>query len=153
MRPLLKLLFPARQALLRLLRIRTRGVKVLLLNEAGEILLIRNSYGRTDLFVLPGGGIGRTEDPAAAARREIEEELGCAIAELAFVSTHLNWGEGRQDTIHLFRGLAEGEPRADSVEVIEAAFFAPEAPPQSVSEATQRRLDEHLGRRMPDGSW
>ena len=40
----------------RLLRPRTRGVKVMLFNEAGELLLVRHSYGDTGLFLLPGGG-------------------------------------------------------------------------------------------------
>jgi 8-oxo-dGTP pyrophosphatase MutT (NUDIX family) len=153
MRRLLKLLFPLRLALLRLFRVRTRGVKVMLLNPAGEILLIRNSYGRSDLFVLPGGGIGKSEAPAVAAQREIREELGCAITGLEFVSMHFNRGEGRRDTIHLFRGLAEGAPRPDCVEVVEARFFATSGLPESVSPATLRRIEEHLGRRNADGSW
>jgi 8-oxo-dGTP pyrophosphatase MutT (NUDIX family) len=153
MRPLLDLLFRTRRLALRLLRVKTRGVKVLLVDEAGAILLIRNSYGRSDLWVLPGGGIGRAEDPVDAAHREIREELGCAIAAIAFVSTHLNDGEGRRDTIHLFRGIVDGEPRPDGVEVIEALFFMPEALPDAASAATRRRIAEHRGERAPDGSW
>jgi ADP-ribose pyrophosphatase YjhB (NUDIX family) len=152
-RPVLDLLFRLRRLVLRLLRLRTRGVKVLLLNPAGEILLIRNSYGRTDLWVLPGGGVGRSEDPAAAARREIDEELGCGIAGLALISVHLNRSEGKRDTIHLFRGEIEGEPRPDGFEVEAAAFFAPDALPASLSPATRRRIEEHLGSRPADGSW
>jgi 8-oxo-dGTP pyrophosphatase MutT (NUDIX family) len=149
----LDLLFRLRRLTLRLLKVKTRGVKVMLLNPAGEILLVRHSYGRTDLFVLPGGGVGRSEDPADAAHREIMEELGCAIDALDFVSTHLNHGEGRRDTVHLFRGLAQGMPSPDGIEVIEALFFPPLALPDAVSAATRRRIDEHLGLRMPDGSW
>ena len=36
----------------------------------GELLLIRNGYGDTRSFVLPGGGLGLREAPLAAAERE-----------------------------------------------------------------------------------
>ena len=147
------LLFRLRRAIVGGLRLRTRGVKVMLLSEAGEVLLIRNSYGRSDLWVLPGGGIRPWETPEGAARREVEEEVGCAIARLAFVSHHRSASEGKRDTIHLYRGLAIGEPRPDRFEVAEAAFFALDALPASLSDATRRRVDEHLGRRDPDGGW
>lgn len=150
---ILDLLFRLRRLVLRLLRLKTRGVKVLLLNAGGEILLIRNAYGRTDLWVLPGGGIHRSEKPADAARREIGEELGCGISGLTPLSTHFNGSEGKRDTIHLFRGVAAGTPRADGFEVEEAAFFAADALPDSISPATMRRIDEHLGRRAADGGW
>jgi ADP-ribose pyrophosphatase YjhB (NUDIX family) len=153
MRHLLDLLFRLRRLALRLLRLRTRGVKALLVNPAGEILLIRNSYGRSDLWVLPGGGIRRSEDPADAARREICEEIGCGIRALVPLSTHLNDKEGKRDTIHLFRGEIMGEPKPDGFEVEAAAFFAPHALPPSISPATRRRIEEHLGKRVADGRW
>lgn len=139
--------------MVRRLRLRTRGVKVMLLSEAGEVLLIRNTYGRTDLWVLPGGGIRPWERPQQAARREVAEEVGCAIARLTFVSTHFNEAEGKRDRIHLFRGLAIGAPEADALEVEEAAFFPLDGLPESISSATLRRIEEHLGRREPDGGW
>jgi 8-oxo-dGTP pyrophosphatase MutT (NUDIX family) len=69
--PLLDLLYRLQRQLWRLFRPRTRGVKVMLFNDAGEIMLVRNSYGRSDLFLLPGGGIRPFEAPAAAAAREV----------------------------------------------------------------------------------
>ena len=153
MRPLIDLVFRTRRLALRLLRLKTCGVKVLLVNRANEILLIRNSYGRSDLWVLPGGGVGRRETPERAARREVKEELGLDVPLLAFVSAHYSRSEGKSDTIHLFTGEAPGEAEPDGVEVEEAAFFAPDALPDNVSPATLRRISEHLGRRRPDGSW
>ena len=89
MRRLVALVYRAR----RFLRARTRGVKVMLFDEDGALLLVRHTYGRTDLFLLPGGGIRPFEAPAAAAAREVREELGCGVAELIFVSTHVATGE------------------------------------------------------------
>ncbi|TFI56420.1 NUDIX domain-containing protein [Sphingomonas parva] len=153
MKPLLNLAFRIRQRLWRIFRPRTRGVKAMLFNAAGEIVLIRNTYGRSDMFVLPGGGIRPFEEPRAAARREVREELGCAVFDLEPVSTHVSGAEGRKDTIYLFRGTIAGEPVPDRFEVAEAATFPLDRLPETVSPATLRRIDEHLGRRVPDGAW
>ncbi len=153
MNPLLHLLFRLRRTVLRVLRWRTRGVKVMLFNDAGELMLIRNSYGRTDLFVLPGGGIRPFETPAAAAAREVKEELNCAVLGLSFVATYLSAAEGKRDTIHLFRARAVGAARADGVEVAEARFFPLDRLPPTLSPATARRIAEHRGTAAVGATW
>jgi ADP-ribose pyrophosphatase YjhB (NUDIX family) len=153
MRALMQIGYRVRRFVLRVLRIRTCGVKVMVFNREGELLLVRNSYGRTDLFVLPGGGIGRSETPEAAASREVREETGLAVERLAFVSRHLSRAEGKRDTIHLFRAEADGEPVADSREVEQARFFPLDRLPQCVSASTLRRIAEHRGEAAPDGLW
>ena len=64
---LLDPLYRLQRLVWRVLRLRTRGVKVMLFDQAGALLLVRNTYGRTDLFVLPGGGVHRFEKPEVAA--------------------------------------------------------------------------------------
>ena len=137
----------------RLLRPRTRGVKVMLFNEAGELLLIRNSYGRSDLFVLPGGGIRPWETPETSARREVREELDCELEALTPVSTHFSASEGKRDTIHLFSAKAAGPVATDRFEVEEARFFPLGALPPNISDATLRRVEERAGQRERDGKW
>lgn len=137
----------------KLFRPRTRGVKIMLFNGDGEILLIRNSYGASDLFVLPGGGVRPWERPIAAANREVREELGSAAEELAPVSTHFTSAEGKRDTIYLFEGKLTQAPRPDGLEVAEARFFALNALPRMLSPATARRLAERSGDAKIDGSW
>lgn len=149
----LDLAFRLRRRLVALLRLRTRGVKVMLFDPEGALLLVRHGYGRSDLFLLPGGGIHMFEQPEQAARREIREELGCGLDRLALVSTHFSAAEGKRDTIHLFRAEAVGAPKPDGFELIEARFFALDALPAATSPATRRRIDEHLGRRGADGRW
>ena len=141
MRRAVNALHQAKKQLLKLLRIRTRGVRVMVFNPAGEVLLIRHTYGRSDLYNLPGGGIRPWESPEHAAHRETREEAGCTLAGLVPVS------------VHLFSAQSEDRPIADGVEVEEARFFALDALPATLSPATWRRLQEHLGRRSPNGRW
>lgn len=99
MKRAVNLAFRMEKWLWKLLQPQTRGVKILLFNDAGELMLIRNSYGRSDLFVLPGGGIRPWEAPEKAALRKIREELGCFAASLQPVSIHFSDAEGKRDTI------------------------------------------------------
>lgn len=149
----MQIAFRLRRLFLRLFKVRTRGVKVMVFNPAGELLLIRNSYGRTDLFLLPGGGVERRESPQAAAAREVKEEVGLDVRRLAQVSVHANNAEGKRDTITLFTGEADGTPRPDNLEVEEARFFRLDQLPEKVSRATLRRIAEHKGEQARDGRW
>jgi len=145
--------YRVQKRLWKLFRPHTRGVKVMLFNAADEILLIRNSYGRSDLFVLPGGGIRPFEQPARAARREVGEELGCEVGGLDPVSTHFSSAEGKRDTIHLFAGRIEGDVQTDGFEVEEARYFPLDALPENISAATLRRIEERVGKRQKDDRW
>lgn len=150
---LMQLAYRVQKLLWKLLRPRTRGVKVMLFNATGEILLIRNSYGDTHSWLIPGGGIKPWESPAQAAKREMREELGCGIDKLHPVSTHFATAEGKRDTIILFEAIAAGDPNPDGTEVVEARFFALDQLPQTVSPATRRRLAERLGEKGADRAW
>ena len=153
MRWLLAPLYRLQRLVWRVFRPRTRGVKVMVFDTAGALLLVRHSYGRTDQFMLPGGGVRPFEAPERAATREIREELACALEELAFVSVHASTQEGKRDTVHLYRARAAGPVRADGYELVEARFFPLDALPATVSPATLRRIAEYRGEREADGRW
>lgn len=122
-------------------------------NDAEEIVLIRNGYGRSDLFVLPGGGVKPFEELATAAKREIREELGVEVVTLTFRSRHSSIAEGKRDEIHLFEARVRGTLDIDGYELAEARFAALNDLPPATSPATRRRIEEYLGLREPDGSW
>ncbi|MEH3159056.1 MAG: NUDIX domain-containing protein [Sphingomonas taxi] len=132
---------------------RTRGVKVMAFDGDGRLLLVRHRYGRSDLWMLPGGGMGRGESPVAAAVREVAEETGCRLTDVVPVAVFVSRAEGRRDTVHLMRGATADRPVADGVELAEAGFFAFDALPEGVSPATARRIAELRGEREVDGVW
>ena len=45
------------------------GAKVVVLGPERTVLLIRHSYASSELWMLPGGGVRRSEDAAAAVLR------------------------------------------------------------------------------------
>ncbi|MDQ3074239.1 MAG: NUDIX domain-containing protein [Pseudomonadota bacterium] len=137
----------------RVFRPKTRGVKIMLFNADGELVLIRNAYGSSDLFVFPGGGIRPFEKPAVAAVREVREELGLNVLDLRFRSQHFSSAEGKRDQVFLFEGLIDREPTIDNCEVREARFVAMDRVPPATSAATRRRIEEYLGHQQPDGVW
>lgn len=145
MHRLLILAHSVRRRVLRALRWPTRGAKLLVRDADGGVLLVRNSYGRTDLWVLPGGGIGWRETPAAAAARELQEETGCSCPVLTPAGVFRARGEGRRDTVHLFTGVTHDAPVPDGFEVLEARFFPLDALPATTSDATLRRVAELHG--------
>ena len=153
MRRLLAPLYRFQRLVWRVVRPHTHGVKVMLFNDAGELLLVRHAYGNKALFMLPGGGIRPLEQPEAAAVREVGEELGCPLRDLIPVSVHAATAEGKRDTVHLFSARAAGEIRIDGVEIEEARYFALDALPPTSSPATLRRIAEYLDEREADGRW
>jgi len=153
MRAIIQSAYILRREVLRLLRLRTTGVKVMLFNDADELLLIRNAYGDSGQYLLPGGGVSRDESPAAAAIREVREEIGIELDRVEPVWTFESNAEGKRDTIHLFKAKTRGRPEIDGREVIEARFFPLGALPSRVSPATLRRIDEISGERPMDGRW
>lgn len=139
--------------MLALLRWHTRGVKVMAFDPAGRLLLVRHRYGRSDLWMLPGGGIARGEAPVVAAARELVEETGCRLSDVVTLGRYEARTEGRRDTVHLFRGVTADAPSIDAVELAEARFFALDALPDALSPATRRRVDELAGRRDVEEWW
>ncbi len=52
------------------------GVIAVVVNERGEVLLLRHTYKRRYAWGLPAGWLHGTEDPVEAVRRELAEECG-----------------------------------------------------------------------------
>lgn len=115
------------------------GCSVVITNSAGELLLLRHSYG-PDVWALAGGGIDAGEDPRAAALREVREELGLELAVIAAVAVIEEVISGSPHTAHLFAATIDAIPQPDRREIVAAQFFAPGALPAKLGRTTASRL-------------
>lgn len=117
------------------------GCRVLAFDDAGRLLLIRHSYG-SGRWMLPGGGLGRNEDPVAAALRELAEEVHLGLDGAVVIDCVDEPLYGTTNRVHVIAGRAAGAARCDGREVIELGYFDPAKPPQDLSPALARRLDD-----------
>ena len=93
-----------------------------------EVLLVRNSY--VSYYSLPGGYVHKGEQPAQAAARELNEEVGLVTSpeklNLALEVTH-KW-QGKNDHVCIF-AMSTGERltvQVDHREVVHGGFYRAE---------------------------
>lgn len=131
----------------------TLGVRVLVIDANGAVLLVRHTY--TPGWHLPGGRVDTGESLAAAAAREVREETGLTLSgapELIAVYARLRWRTS--DHVALLRaGGWTGAPAANGWEIRETAFFPLSRLPEGVTPATGRRLEELSAGSAPAEHW
>ena len=127
----------ARRRWWRIRKPRRHSAHVIAFDEAGRVLLVRHSYGRP-VWTIPGGGVGRREDPADAAAREFREELGCALTGLVALEPSEHEVSGSRDLQHGFAARLAGVPVADKREIVDAELFDPDALPAERGRSVER---------------
>jgi ADP-ribose pyrophosphatase YjhB (NUDIX family) len=115
------------------------GVSVIITNLGGDVLLLKHSYG-PPVWSVPGGGLGRGEDPQAAARREVFEELGMELTRIDLVGTLDEVLSGSPHTAYIYAAVCDRQPRPDGREVTEARFFPSHSLPEPLGETTRARI-------------
>ena len=131
----------------------TLGVRAMVVDAAGDVLLIRHSYWPGWHF--PGGGVERGEAVGEAVRRELMEEGGIELlGEPELFGIYSNEGEFRGDHVAFFivrhfRRL----PFEPTREISEARFFPPGAVPDTTTGGTLRRLAEVASAAPRSGRW
>ena len=127
-----------------LTRATTLGVRGIVRDDDGRVLLVRHTY--LPGWYLPGGGVDPGETIAEALDREIREETGVAtVGEPRLVALYLNRRTSRRDHVALLVFDASvGRPSLarPALEIAEVGFFALDALPEAVTDATRRRLSE-----------
>ncbi len=121
----------------------TLGVRAVVIDESGRVLLVKHSYVAGWHF--PGGGVEIGESCESALARELAEEANIVLEgpprlHGLFFNAHVS----RRDHVAVylapaFRSLGE---RAPDREILEAKFFARDALPPDVTRATRARLAE-----------
>lgn len=129
----------------RMVRAQLEGVVVLVTDLEGRLLMVRHSYGPQG-WALPGGGVNRGEGPEDTARREVAEEVGCALEgvrvlerleEVISDSPHVSW---------VLTATTLDRPRPDGREILEARFFPTHSLPEPMTRLARARIDAWRGK-------
>lgn len=142
------------QSYFRLRRPATLGVRGVVVDEKGRVLLLRHTY--TPGWHFPGGGVERLETCALSLVRELEEEAGiiAAVESLELISVHANHAFFPNDHVLVYRIATWTQGKSTQKgEIAEVGFFDPASPPADISKGTQRRLDEIFGGKPRSEHW
>ena len=147
------LVTPVFRQLWRITRGMTLGVRGLVVDDEGRVLLIEHTYVKG--WYLPGGGVEHGEAAEAALARELVEEAGIeASGPMTLVSVHDNRRSFPNDHVLLFRVDAWRPVDATSRgEILNRGWFAPDALPDGVTPGTRARLREVFQGAPRDPVW
>jgi ADP-ribose pyrophosphatase YjhB (NUDIX family) len=125
-------------------RPKTRGVICLILS-GDELLLIRQTYGRS-AWTLSGGGFKKNETKDEAIKREVKEELGLNITP-EYIGEFTHNPEHKIDTVSCFVARVEKvDPKIDHLEIKEAKWWNINNLPEDRSMSLQRVISMYKSR-------
>jgi 8-oxo-dGTP pyrophosphatase MutT (NUDIX family) len=124
----------------------TLGVRGLVIDGAGRVLLVQHTYVRG--WHLPGGGVEPGETMLQALTRELDEEGNIRLTGMPRLhGMFFNSRVSRRDHVALYvvEEFQQTGPFQPNREIAAAAFFAVDAMPGDTTAAARARIAEVLG--------
>jgi ADP-ribose pyrophosphatase YjhB (NUDIX family) len=137
----------------RLRRPVTLGVRAIVRDAQGRVLLVRHTY--VPGWYLPGGAVDPGESVGEALARELFEEANVRISGAPrLIAIYFN-RRGGNDHVALFEVAAfeRTSAKMPDHEIAEASFFALDALPAATTPATRSRLEECSGAAPISSIW
>lgn len=109
------------------------AVLALVRRPSGELLLIRHTYGPTAMWALVAGFVEAGESLEQAVHREVSEEVGLRVADVAYFGSQPWAMSGPGVLLAGFTAVCadpDAEPVADGREIAEAVWFPADALPE-----------------------
>lgn len=131
----------------------TLGVRGLVIDDQGRVLLIEHTYIHG--WYMPGGGVERGEPVVESLRRELLEEAGIEMTgPPTLLSIHDNGEKFPGDHVLIYRvdHWRQGKPTQKG-EILNIGWFAPDDLPDTTTVATRARIREALEGEAADPKW
>jgi ADP-ribose pyrophosphatase YjhB (NUDIX family) len=130
------------------------GVRGLVIDAAGKVLLVRHTY--IEGWYLPGGGVEKGETAEASLVRELSEEANIeALERPRLHGLFLNAKVSARDHVacYIVRQFRQSAPVTPNLEIAEARFFGIASLPTDTTRATRARIEEVFEGRAAAEIW
>jgi 8-oxo-dGTP diphosphatase len=114
------------------------GVMIVIQDDANRLFLVRNTYDPRYPWGLPGGWMGRDEQPEECIKREVTEETGFEIVVDELMATRSHPRLPSVDIV--FRGRIVGGAFSSSAEINDAEYFPLSDLPDGLTPVHKRLL-------------
>ena len=132
----------------------TLGVRAIVVDGDGRVLLVRHTY--IPGWYLPGGGVETSETLVAAIERELREETNVQIVgDMELVGFYHNPKTSMRDHVGLYlcRNWQQDSPPKPNLEIADCRFFALDELPDETTNGTRARLNEVFHGQQKSDIW
>lgn len=132
----------------------TIGVRAVVINENGKVLLVRHTY--TPGWHFPGGGVELNETAEEALAKELRQETGLQlVGRPRLHGIFLNSAVSSRDHVLTYLCRTEGQlpGLSPSPEIAELGYFGFIELPNDTDQGTERRLREIVEGCEPSEFW